>query len=346
MKRLVSSVCAVGAAAVFLLSPCAPVSAAETGGVPDFDIAVNAPPQVVFIGDSITAGYGLKDYSPDDKLKCESFANMLAKEFKAELPPEAEFSYYNEGLDGRTSGELLELLRSGDLDDKLKDADAVIVSIGGNDMLGTFLDVLSRNNAPMQTVSKAANLGRALDKDLEGFAENMPLIADELNARTDGQVFVQTLYNPMETTAVQIINKLSIEKIGKLNAIIRECSEDEKKYKICNVFDEFVGRSNELTNIGKLDIHPNAEGHKEIAKLIGKTIRKETYYYHDYAAEKKYLKKHNMELEELRKKQEQEKKERERRETIKKAAGTAAAGTGGIAVLSVLLIRYGKMKGG
>ena len=343
MKKLLTSFLAAGTAAVFLFSPFA---SAEEEHLPEFNIAVNAPPQVLFIGDSIISGYGLDKYSPSNKLECESFANILAREFKAELSPEAEFKYWNEGLDGRTSGGLIELLQSGELDDELAEADAIIISIGGNDMLDTFLDMLDRRNAPMQTVGKAVTLSQKLDKDLDGFEANMPVIAEELNKRTDGQVFVQTLYNPMEATAIQVVNKLSVEKFARLNAIIRNCSDDGKNYKVCDVFSEFCGKSKTLTNIQKYDIHPNADGHKVIAELLGKTIRAETYHYYDYAAEKKYKKTHKKELEERRIKEEQEEKARARKEDIKKLAGTAAAGTGGIVFLSVILTRHGRNNGG
>lgn len=344
MKKRFSAFLAAGTAAVLLFSPCA--SAAKEEHLPEFNIAVNVPPQVLFIGDSIISGYGLDKYSPSNKFECDSFANMLSREFEAELPPEAEFRYWNEGLDGRTSGELIELLQSGELDDELAEADAVIISIGGNDMLDTFLDLLDRRNAPMQTVGKAVTLGQKLDRDLDGFAKNMPVIAKELNDRTDGKIFVQTLYNPMESTAVQVVNNLSAEKIARLNQIIADNSGGGKNYTVCDVFSALNGMSRTHTNILKYDIHPNADGHKLIAETLGKTIRAETYHYYDYAAEKKYKKTHKKELEERRIREEQEEKARARKEDVKKLTVTAAAGTGGLLIMSVLLVRHGEQKGG
>ncbi len=330
-----------------LLPPLA--AAAEGGEMPSFDVAVNAPPQVVFIGDSITAGYGLAGYDPDDMSKCDSFANLLALEFNAELPEQADFRYFNAGLDGRTSAGMLRLLQSGELDDELKSADAVVVSIGGNDMLDTFLDIFNRDNSVREMIERALSLNDDLDSDLEGFARNMPLIAEELDKRTDGIIFVQTLYNPMEDTSIKVINKLSAEKIGRLNGIITECSENGSRYKLCDVAGEFAGRASELTNIGDYDIHPNAEGHRVIAGLMSRVLHAETYYYHDHDAEREYLLEQERlaaeqkRLENLRR--EQEEIETARREQSRKTAAAAAAGSGAMLVLGALLIRRGKQDG-
>ena len=338
----------LSAGAAIMLMP--PISASAVGEVPSFDVAVNAPPQVVFIGDSITAGYGLEGYLPDDMSNCDSFANLLALEFKAELPEQADFCYFNEGLDGRTSAGMLKLLQSGKLDDELKAADAVVVSVGGNDMLDTFLDIFNRDNSMREIIEKALSLSDDLDSDLEGFAQNMPLIAEELDKRTDGIIFVQTLYNPMEATPIKIINNMSAEKIGRLNEIIAECSENGSKYKLCDVSSEFVGRASELTNIDDYDIHPNAAGHRVIAELMSRVLHAETYYYHDYEAEREYLlEQERLAAEQERleaMKREQEEIETARREQSRKTRAAAAAGCGVMLVLGALLIRRGKQDGG
>ena len=344
MISLKRTLCAAGAAAVFLFSPC---MRAFAEAMPDFNIEVHSPPQVVFIGDSIISGYGLDKYSPDNKLECDSFANILSREFKSELPAQADFRYYNEGLDGRTSGELLELLRSGKIDDELKDADAIVVSIGGNDMLMIFLGIIFGDNSPMETAKKVLSLGADYDKALDGFEVNMPLIAEEFHKRSDGQLFVQTLFNPTEDTSISLLNDFTAEKIGRLNSIIYSNSDNGNNYKVVDVFSELKGKSHELTNIDKKDIHPNAEGHKTIAKLLGKALRSETYHYYDYEAEQRYkekLEQNRLKATELQK--EQEEAEKARREQNKKVAAGAAAGSLVTIAGGVLLIRRGKRRNG
>ncbi len=347
MVRIKKALCSALAAAMFLFSPCA--AFAENTEAPDFNVAVNAPPQIVFVGDSITAGYGLEGYSPDNKLTCDSFANILSRDFEKELPAQAEFSSWNEGRDGRTSAQLLELLQSGKLDDELKEADAVVVSIGGNDMLGILTSIIKSRKKPLDAIEKVLSIGADLDTALDGFEKNMPLIADELNSRTDGQIFVQTLYDPLEDTGISMLNDLAAEKFERFNSIIAAASENGTKYKLCDVFTAFKGKAKELTKIEDYDIHPNAEGHKVLAQVIGRELRAQTYYYHDYEAEREYL----AEQERIRAEQErlaalakeQEEIENARREQSRKIAVGAAAGAGAALVLGALLIRRGKRGG-
>ena len=345
MKGIKRIICAAGAAAVFLFSPYSSAFAEEA--VPDFNVAVHAPPQVLFIGDSVISGYGLDGYSPDNKLVCDSFANILSREFESELPAQAEFRYYNEGLDGRTSGELLELLRSGAIDDELKDTDAMIVSIGGNDMLMIFLGIFFGNNTTMEKARKILSLDSDFDKALDGFEVNMPLIAEEFHKRSDGQLFVQTLFNPTEATSMPLINKFTDEKIGRLNSIIYANSQNGSNYKVVDVYSELKGKSHELTNIDKKDIHPNAEGHKTIAALLDKAIRAETYHYYDYEAEQRYKEKLEQDrLKAIELQKEQEEAEIARKEKNKKVGAAAAAGSAAAIAGGVLLIRRGKRRNG
>ena len=48
----------------------------------------------------------------------------------------------NKAVSGATSADFLELLKSGELDSDLKTSDAIVISIGGNDLLGILFDFL------------------------------------------------------------------------------------------------------------------------------------------------------------------------------------------------------------
>ncbi len=286
---------------------------------PDFNVETNAPPHVVFLGDSITAGYKLEGYSVENNLDCASFANILATVFDSELPPQADFSMLNFGENGLTSRGLLKKLRSGELDDPLRDADAVVISIGGNDMLHTFMSLLSESNNLADTIGKALDLSNDLDRDLEGFADNLPEIAEELHDRTDGRIFIQTLYNPMEETDISKINSMSEEKIGRLNEIITECSEDGNAYVVVDVAEQFKGRSKELTNIEDMDIHPNALGHAVMADVLHDAIEEYSYSYYDAEAAMQY----ELDQEAERQKEREDKEKRTRTLVICSGAGAA-----------------------
>ena len=284
MRRICSGVIVIFAA----MTAGSSFGASADGALPDFNVEVNEPPQIVFMGDSIITGYGLEGYEAGDNTRCESFANILAKRYGEKLPAQADFKMYNEGLDGRTSEQLLEKIQSGDLDKELAEADAVVVSIGGNDLLYTIFSIIKDGGGIKKIVSRATDLSKDLDKVLDGFDERMSAIAEEIDKRTDGEIIVQTLYNPLESTSFDMLNKMSEKKINRLNEVIVECSQGGSVYTDCDVASGFKGRAEELTAIKDYDIHPNAEGHKLIAELLDETITSKTYTYYDAEAAKKY----------------------------------------------------------
>lgn len=87
---------------------------------------------VVVLGDSIARGYGLKDVDN------ERYSSLLAEKLKDYY---ANVEVYNYGIDGQTGAELAESLENNP-PAELKDADYVIISIGGNNILGGLGEVL------------------------------------------------------------------------------------------------------------------------------------------------------------------------------------------------------------
>lgn len=248
------------------------------------------PPKMVFLGDSIAAGYGLEGYTDSDNYNCDSYSNILKRKYTAELDSKCEHTMINKAVSGATSEELIELIKSGELDSDLEDSDAVVVSIGGNDLLGILLNVIedlgikdasSFNSEDLDLASAAASLltmSNDVDKALKQFNENIKVIADELNKRTDGTVYIQTLYDPLEYFSnFKAVTDFSNSKIGKLNSIISENAAEG--YKVINVAADFKGRAGELTNISKLDIHPNEEGHVVISKSVDAAFRATGFSY-------------------------------------------------------------------
>ena len=102
---------------------------------------VNVPPNILVLGDSIAAGYGLEGYS-ENRYSCASYANLLHDQYDAELKDAGGCKLVNSAVVGDTSQQLLDRINSGEFDADLADSDAVIISIGGNDILGLFIDFL------------------------------------------------------------------------------------------------------------------------------------------------------------------------------------------------------------
>ncbi|MCM1132843.1 MAG: SGNH/GDSL hydrolase family protein [Ruminococcus flavefaciens] len=242
------------------------------------------PPRVLFLGDSIPAGYGLDGYTDSDNYNCESYPNILKEQYTAELADICPHEMQNFAVSGATSDDLLDLIDSGKLDSALESSDAVVISIGGNDMLHIMFGLLAElgmseenrtidleNIDIFSALAQLMALDGEIDEALTGFEANLNEISEKLGEKTSGEIYIQTLYNPLETfTDFQILVDFSEEKIGRYNEIVRDNADG---YKVIDVAEEFDGRCAELTRIKKLDIHPNEKGHKLIAEIIDSSFR-------------------------------------------------------------------------
>lgn len=253
---------------------------------------LEAPPHMMFLGDSIAAGYGLDGYALNDNYNCpDSYANILKNKYESELAETSGHLMQNFAVSGDTSSDLLKLLNSEKLDPALSETDAVVVSIGGNDMLGIFFDTLTtlgvtaeNNSIDFSDVDifKAAaalvTMEEDIDNALEGFEANLREISSILNSKTNGNVYIQTLYNPLETfTDFSVVVEFSNEKINKFNEIIKTNAADN--YTVIDIADAFNGKCAELTRIADFDIHPNEKGHKVIAESVDEAFAQTVFTY-------------------------------------------------------------------
>ena len=274
------------ASILFCFSSCA-MTEIPTREVPHH---TDVPPKMLFLGDSIAAGYGLDGYTPTDNYNCRSYSNILKEKYEAELMNECGHIMINKSVSGYTSDDLIKQIESGELDSDLKDSDAVVVSIGGNDLLGIMLELLgslgisdsgSFDTGSLDIFGAAASfltMDGDVNKALEKFDENIKAISAELLKRTEGTVYIQTLYDPLEYfEKFKMVTEFSDEKIGKLNSIIS--GNAASGYTVIDVAADFKGKAGTLTNIGSFDIHPNAEGHEVIANDVDKAFRETGFTY-------------------------------------------------------------------
>ena len=285
MKRICAAACA--ALSVLTLTACS-LTARDKYEV-KHDIEV--PPKMLFLGDSIAAGYGLDGYSKDDLYSCRSYANILGDKYKTELADKCGHTMINKAVSGYTSSDMLQLVSSGNLDADLADCDAVVVSIGGNDLLGLVFELFDRLGYSLDSGSfdykKIDIFGAAdaltemdseADEALSGFETNLPEIVKALDSRTDGVIYIQTLYDPLEYySKVPKVPEFSQSKIGRLNDIIRNGAGDA--YKVVDIAAAFEGQAETVTNIKDFDIHPNFIGHQLIADEVDKAFRETGFSY-------------------------------------------------------------------
>lgn len=261
----------------------------------DVEEETNVPPKVVYLGDSIAAGYGLDGYAADDLYKCGSYANILAGRYSSALDGKCGHTTVNKAVSGDESKDLLEDLKSGTLDDTLKNSDAVVISIGGNDLLHVFLRIfeslgydkdIGRIKLSEADILKAASgiigIDGNIDEALAGFEKNLNEIVSLIKEKTDGEIFVQELYDPFEYfNTFSIITDYTSKKVNEFNRIVNGNSgrEGVHRYSVIAISSAFEGRCGELTNIPDFDIHPNAAGHAVIAEKVNAGITQHIYTY-------------------------------------------------------------------
>ena len=285
----------IAAAAMVLMLLLSCGSCVKLTKLVDVEKETDAPPKVVYLGDSIAAGYGLEGYKADDLYSCGSYPNILAARYSSALEGECGHITVNKAVSGDTTDDLLGDLESGSLDDALTDSDAVVISIGGNDLLHVFLRLfenigynkeLGRIKLSDADILAAASgligLDDDIDKALEGFETNLDKIVSVIGEKTDGEIFVQTLYDPFEYfDQIGILVDYTQKKVNRFNLIVNDNSGSDgvRRYNVVDVAAAFEGRCGDLTNIKLYDIHPNAAGHAVIAEKVNEEIAKHTYTY-------------------------------------------------------------------
>lgn len=243
------------------------------------------PKRLVALGDSITRGYGLAEGE-------KSYVEILTEE--------GNFKSDNFAVNGRTSTVLLEDLQKPSEKEKsaLQQADYIVMSIGGNDML-YLVDKLVNGALPSDSAENPAETVRNLI-DMAGklTAENMTSdisyykstvekiinLLREMNPKAE--IVMQTVYNPFKPIFVVAPIMFADMKddidgaydsvegcINGFNTALFELSE-KYGFKIADISKEFKESDKKYINmsLSNPDIHPNAAGHRRIAEIIEQTI--------------------------------------------------------------------------
>lgn len=238
------------------------------------------------LGDSIASGYGLAEYKSGNNYSAPlSFGNMLGAEFE---------SYRNFAVDGRTTQQLLDALKApGEaLFEALKNADVIVISIGGNDFLQPMISAVKSAAAGdyeliaaifkgefrvemlgeySQRILNAA-LDAAKQVDVDKTANNIERCVELISEiNPDAEIILMTVYDPFSgNVLLKAASDVAKERLSVLNAGI--LALEGGNVKVINVYNAFDGKAAEYTNINRLDIHPNAVGHNKIYELLKEVI--------------------------------------------------------------------------
>ncbi len=245
--------------------------------------AITKPEFLLALGDSITTGFGLENYfEGDDAYECDSYITLVANAMGLE-PKE---SYSNKAVNGATSADLLELLP--DLSRQLDYADLIVVTIGGNDLLGAVpivasaisgkninslgsaIDALTAATpADFAALANNPNFQRQMGTVLTKFANNLAGIAEIIKTGApNARVIFLKQYNPMKNVlGFGDFGNFADTLIAPINASIEQvCAASG--FEVLDAPSVIDVNAVGLTNMLNYDIHPNAAGHLEIAKLL------------------------------------------------------------------------------
>lgn len=267
--------------------------------VPDGAVDPVAQAQIIGLGDSISTGYGLAD-------KNGSFLSLLEKN--------TGLTVYNGAIDGATTEVVLGLLATGALDAQLAGADTVTLTIGGNDMMAVFYQMIADaynaasgdsltllevpviladpTNAKNAAVTQAAmgilmggydQVKPAFAAALSSIGENVKNIVSYIKAKNpEIHVLIANQYNPYKWLdgVYSMVGLFFNQAVLDLNAVLGAAESGAGTlYTVVDVYTAFAASEENLCNATSLplnlDFHPNAKGHEVLASLFGKEIGQE-----------------------------------------------------------------------
>lgn len=239
----------------------------------------------VAFGDSIAYGYGLQDTE-------DCCINLVSEYLNTDVS--------NYAVNGLTSSGLITVLDSGIYDEDIYNADVITITIGSNDILHPFMEIVSNTvgiegdfttgmqqwyatSSQLEKMVVINQLNQVLQNNevietaCENFKENtFPTIIEDIkDINPDCEIVVTNFYNPyynVNIGGMLDLGSIADVYIQELNSALDTSSTD---YTVANVYDDFntTGLTNVNLDVFNLDAHPNIEGHKVIANNIIKNIK-------------------------------------------------------------------------
>lgn len=244
--------------------------------------AVEMPKTLLALGDSLTTGYALPDYvDENDPYRCKSYPNLIANA----MGLEGGSTYINRAVNGDTSAELVSRLPA--LESDIAKAEMIIISIGGNDMdaliplivyklTGKQITEYSQMAQVLQGVSpdayasleNDAQVKEAITDAVAQLTANLKTVSDFIKEKApNARVIFLQQYNPLFVPGFEDFAAFSQKSLDAANGAVAENAQSYG-FEVLDVPSIINDRAAELTNIQNYDIHPNEQGHLEIAKLL------------------------------------------------------------------------------
>lgn len=252
-KRLILMICVV--AAIFLIEPTIQfynTNVTKTKAIET--VTVQIPPErtqlierkrvnIVGLGDSLTVGVG-------DPSR-QGYIGIVKERLEMQYANTVDLK--NEAKKGLRSDQLLKKMKKKKLREKMKEADVIFLSLGGNDIMNVFKNHFFHLNV------------RLFEKQSEDFASNleqiMKLIREE---NADAPIFMIGLFNPYFTYFSEIVEINEIIHIWNFESkeVLRQFSNTH----FIEIGSIFSNDSDQLLHDD--NFHPNREGYERIAETV------------------------------------------------------------------------------
>jgi lysophospholipase L1-like esterase len=212
---------------------------------PSGSTPVKAPGRglLLVLGDSLARGTG------DETGK--GFATDVLESLKKKGPADMA----NLAVNGAESGDTLKGLDSENVRRLAASADAILLSVGGNDL---------SHAVPREAAAQAASPLEEIVASRARYAGNLRQILSRLReANPRAPIYLLGLYNPFGEEGPQA--RVGASVILSWNTLIEETALSFPKVSVVPTFDLFYGRPDRLA----VDhFHPNSKGHQAIADRI------------------------------------------------------------------------------
>ncbi|MED0657949.1 SGNH/GDSL hydrolase family protein [Anoxybacillus ayderensis] len=200
---------------------------------------------IVALGDSLTRGTG------DETGK--GYVGYVVDELKKKTSQHVQFT--NLAIKGQRSAQLIGQLKQKEVQRQLKEADIILMTIGGNDLF--------RGGEALRDLSTTQ-----IEKEKEKFAQQLRTIFQLVRTvNNEAPVFYIALYNPFndldngkETSAV----------VRSWNYVASEVAADYQLIICVPTYDLFELQVNDYLYTDKF--HPNKEGYKRIGERVASLI--------------------------------------------------------------------------
>ena len=280
--------CAILIAIIYMLTIiCPTVMAIDMGSI-----------KYLALGDSIAYGYGLAD------INTQSYAQIVRQKSNIE-----KNNFKNLAVVDMTCAEFYDAIQTTEYSNAIKEANLITVSIGSNELLKIAKEAVSNvtgidkddedfankvvayftNLNDFEKLSKAYQLysfftseetRQVIDESIETYSDKWKKSVDYIRSLNSDVILIATqFYNPYYEVGLGTydLGSYADEFIKRMNNILENQSENETRYRIARIYDDFNTTDPRLTNVNvdfndfskfNIDPHPNKNGHSIIATRV------------------------------------------------------------------------------